>query len=164
MSDTTTLSEQEIAELRALEEKATPAPWGANDGRYASVYKESDAYGPNIKAWHIQVDVGENLAASRDVAAFIAAARNALPRLLDALAAERSAREALRSALQLAHDRLDAVNANGDFSGLCFYCRATEYDGVVGIVHIPGCVMPTIRQVLAAAAAPQAQGQAAGEG
>ena len=105
------MTDQRIAELRALSEKATPGPWRDQkqcDGAYmhigseqggdwvASISLPSGPYYEHKEGRYTedqQVEIN---------AAFIAAARTALPELLDALEAEREKIRELEQAFNAA--------------------------------------------------------------
>ena len=83
-----------IPELRALVAAATPGPWFARS-RHLSLVPDSSGVGGTMHTNHIGV------MAEQDVAAFIAAARTAVPELLDRVEALEAA---LREALEIAHE------------------------------------------------------------
>lgn len=86
----------EERELRRLEEAATPGPWAwTTDTLYGGTNERGDE--PVVLHTQFRYFSGHG---SRDDRAFIAAARNALPKLLDALDAKDAEIERLRAALQ----------------------------------------------------------------
>ena len=80
-----------IPELRALVAAATPGPWFARS-RHLSLVPDSSGVGGTMHTNHIGV------MAEQDVAAFIAAARTAVPELLDRVEALEAENEKLKHA------------------------------------------------------------------
>lgn len=89
------MTEAEIEALRALEAKAAPGPWRTVRNRNMTV----NVIGPpDDDGWQSKVCLanGGNVGAAE----FIAAARNAVPRLLATVEAMRAENERLRAALE----------------------------------------------------------------
>lgn len=88
------MTDKEIAELRALEAKATPGPWSAMraiaERFYGDWSRRSRPSGGGYIRQTMPPLSDEDQFARYEDAAFIAAARNALPRLLAMLDAERA--------------------------------------------------------------------------
>ena len=97
----------DLLELRALADRATPAPWFAR-GRHLSCVPNDSGMGATLPTNHIGV------MAEREDAAFIAAARSAVPALLDRVA-ELEAR--LRDALAIAALFVEADGAYFNLEG-----------------------------------------------
>jgi hypothetical protein len=99
------LSPADLAALRALCEKATKPPWmEGTAGQTGVVHYDGD-------------DVTHVATCHPDNAAFIAASRTALPRLLDELESARRERDEARELLGKTLDALDE-NHNPDTCGL----------------------------------------------
>lgn len=108
----------DLSALRALEAKATPAPWeDAGDGI---------GHALSEPPWYVEV-VGlktegraymqyETLVLSGDDTRLIVAARNALPSLLAHVAAQAERIEALEALLDSEHATLTKVRLNGVFN------------------------------------------------
>ena len=97
----------DLTALRALADAATPAPWFAR-GRHLSCVPNDSGMGATLPTNHIGV------MAEREDAAFIAAARSAVPALLDRVA-ELEAR--LRDALAIAALFVEADGAYFNLEG-----------------------------------------------
>lgn len=102
-----TVTAAEIAELRRLEQSAAGAPWGVGA---ADFWRREIRYSDGPVAWcgHGDDDV------AKATAAFICAARNALPRLLDEV--ERL-RDELRTTLSELADARELIHALEDECG-----------------------------------------------
>lgn len=103
------MTDAEIAELRALDAAATPGPWSAMRAIDERFYRDwSRSAPPNGRGYIHQTTPtlsDEDQFARYEDAAFIAAARNALPRLLAMLDAERAEVARLREAARGLCDR-----------------------------------------------------------
>ena len=101
------LTEEKIAELRALCEKATPGPWVAGRPDMATIVDGIDSkwiYAPNdqycaVASGRIDGEWDEVMANAQ----LIAAARTALPDLLSDLEEARRERDALQKQLEAAY-------------------------------------------------------------
>ncbi len=103
------MSKIDYAELRRLEQAATPGPWSAescgNDACWCQVISDGT-----------DVGVAPSGAIDRCNAGFIAAARNALPAILDRL-------EKLEVAAEAARIVMDSQVGYGEFSAACDQLR-----------------------------------------
>lgn len=126
----------ERAEWRKLADEATPAPWAIP---VANVFRVIAPDSPHTNPkqglsppypWRVIADMGDPDGTASD-AAFIAAARSALPRLLDALdEAEKLLREA-RALLRDARDNLDHSPAAGNHTLAVLKCHPNRCLGCV---------------------------------
>ena len=112
MTTSAPMTDAEIAALAELERKATGAPW---------IYDASEG-------WGYITDGEGNLATDVDDedGPFIAAARNAVPRLLDTIAADRAEIARLRKALDEAEACMSIVEPRSD---------KAEYLRILGVVR-----------------------------
>ena len=116
----------DLLKLRALADAATPAPWFAR-GRHLSHVPNDSGMGATLPTNHIGV------MAERDDAAFIAAARSAVPALLDQVAELEAGLRAevdqlraevarMRPVFEAAIDRGVAISSTCTPDALCERC------------------------------------------
>ena len=114
MTDQTTtpapLSPEREAEYRALADAATPGPWCTDSWE---IYQGTE-YQPGISEWIGETCRGrvEGLAQDKADAAFVAAAREAVPALLAALDAEREKNARLAARVAELEQQADAARAD----------------------------------------------------